>query len=302
MRIFTTNDPDRFADGDTDLSHDLRSALDDGSTTPDWWFVAEDRSGRRGRLALRRHYVCDEKWRGSLPEHEFYVFGIDAPWDGDPIPVLRTLAEAAAEAVAPHEVAWRIGTYHDHAQQKAAAARSLSLPLFQEKVGFRWVDDGSDFPAPSLSFRTVSEVGHESYAGVLSRVIRDGADREAAWYSSRMPAGGWGAVMMEFLEPEDADGWVIAYEGTDLIGQVALSSFDPEYGDGTIAWIGVVPERRGRGHGRRLMTEAQRRARQRGFRSMLSDTDTLNVAMQRTFLHTGHEEAGWHVWHYRWRA
>lgn len=303
MRIHTIDDPDLFADGDTDLSQTLRSELEDGLTQPDWWFVAEDASGRVGRLALRRQYTCDEQWRGSLPEHEIHVLGVDTDWDHHPERVIGPLAKAAAEAASPQEVGWRIGTYHDHAAEKSAAAAALGLPMFHEKVGFVWEDDGGALvESDRLRFASVDEVGRAEYAEVLSRAVEGGPDREAAWYVSQMPERGWGEVMMGALAEEDLGDWLVAWVGTEIAGQVAITSFDPEYGDGTIVWIGVVPEHRGRGFGVDLLREAQRRARRRGFRSLLSDTDTRNLVMQKTFLRTGHRQADWHVWHHRWRV
>lgn len=298
MRVRAVRSISEFAADDEGLSQFMSVQLDAGLTRPDWWLVAEDEDERRiGRLGVRQQYTCDEPLRGDLPEHELFVFGVAAPWQSDAEPVLTSLAEASAGF---GRICWRIGTYHDDAMAKAAAAHEVGFELFQEKVGFKWTDTGDAIPPPSLTYRTVEEIGDDSYASVLTKVIEGGVDREAAWYSARMPAGAWGKVMMEFCEPEDRESWLVAWDGDVLVGQVAITAFDPDYGDGTIAWVGVVPEQQGRGHGVELVRQAQRSARTRGFRSLMSDTDTLNVAMQRTFDRTGHVDADWHVWQFRW--
>lgn len=299
MRIHTVDDPSEFADGDAELATYTTSLLEEGLTNPEWWFIAEDRDGRRGRIGLRRQVTVASELRGELPESETYVFGVAAPWDDHPTEVVGPLVEAATAAT-DGQLRWRIGTYHADAHQKAATAAALGLPMFHEKIGFLWRDDGADVGPTALELRTLEQVGDDYYAEILSRVIEDGPDREANWYSNLMPPGAWGAVMVGFAQPEDRRSWVVAFDDGEVVGQVAVSAFDPDYGDGTIAWIGVLPEHRGRGVGSRLLREAQRIARSRGFGSMLSDTDTLNVAMQRTFVRTGHRQTEWHVWHHRW--
>lgn len=298
MRVRIAESLDDLVADNSDLRDFTAAQEEEGLTRPDWWFVAEDDAGTRlGRLALRRQYTCDEALRGTLPEYELFVFGIDAPWTNDPVPVLGRLAEAASGV---GRIAWRFGTYHDDAPAKAAAAEAVGLELFQEKVGYVWEDSGGPLAAPTLTYRSIDAVGDEGYADILSRVIEGGVDREAAWYAGQMPLGAWGKVMVDFCAPEDRASWLVAYDQDELVGQVAITSFDPVYGDGTIAWVGVLPEQQGRGLGVELVRQAQRSARERGFRSLLSDTDTLNGAMRKTFSRTDHCDAGWHVWHYRW--
>ena len=68
------------------------------------------------------------------------------------------------------------------------------------------------------------------------------------------------------------------------------------------AHIGVVPEQRGRGYVNDLLAEATADAADRGFTSIISDTDVLNAPMIAAFERAGHREGvrPWHVWHYRY--
>ena len=54
----------------------------------------------------------------------------------------------------------------------------------------------------------------------------------------------WAAQMMEYLQEEDSESWLVASEPAgDPVGMVAVSTFDP--GVATVTFIGVVPEHRG---------------------------------------------------------
>src|SRR6476660_9761120 len=60
----------------------------------------------------------------------------------------------------------------------------------------------------------------------------------------------WAAQMMEYLQEEDSESWLVASDAAgDPVGMVAVSTFDP--GVATITFIGVVPEHRGHGYGAR---------------------------------------------------
>jgi ribosomal protein S18 acetylase RimI-like enzyme len=62
----------------------------------------------------------------------------------------------------------------------------------------------------------------------------------------------WAAQMMEYLQEEDSESWLVASEPAgDPVGMVAVSTFDP--GVATVTFIGVVPEHRGHGYGHDLL-------------------------------------------------
>ena len=274
-----------------------------GDSSPEWCLIAEDEGQVIGRIGSRIEYTCDEDLRGDLPEYERHSFGFTAPWDDRP-EIASALIEAANRLPGlPATWAWHIGADDPSASTKVETAQRLGATLFQEKVGFRWTADsapssGSPARLTRLTYRTLGEVGAETYAHALSQVAI-GLDRESAWYAERMGAANWGRVMMEYADPEDADSWVLAYDGDDLIGQVAISAFDPEIADGTIAWVGVVPDARGKGYGADLLHAAPGICKTRGFASMLCDTDSLNVPMQQAFLRAGHEpDPLWHRWRF----
>lgn len=181
-----------------------------------------------------------------------------------------------------------------------ATAEALGAELFQEKVGFRWTTSSSGPDRSSrLTFRTLDEVGAEAYAYVLGQVAH-GLDREANWYADQTGDTNWGRVMMGYAAPEDGDSWVLAYDQDRIVGQIAVSAFDPDIADGTIVWIGVVPNARGHGYGAELLAAVPRLCAARGFRSMLNDTDILNRPMQHAFLSAGHvADPVWHRWQFR---
>lgn len=273
--------------------------FNDGDSSPEWCLIAEEDGTAVGRLGSRIEYTCDSELRGNLPEFERHAFGFEAPWTERP-EVGHALIETANKLRGlPGDWAWHIGPNDPQAAEKVQLADSIGAALFQEKIGFRWTDDTpSPDTATRLTYRTLGEVGAEVYAEALSHVAL-GLDRESAWYAEQMGPLNWGRVMMEYADADDAKSWVLAYDSEHLVGQLAISAFDPEIADATIGWIGVVPSARGNGYGAELLGAAPQICAERGFTSMLSDTDTLNLPMQRAFLQAGHtEDENWQRWRY----
>ena len=164
----------------------------------------------------------------------------------------------------------------------------LGMDLFQEKAGFVWRNSGAPIPPPGrLRFATVLETGRDRYQDVMARAGRDTLDRNDRWYRGHMDEAHWAAQMMEYLQEQDSQSWLVASEPAgDPVGMVAVSTLDP--GVATVTFIGVLPEHRGHGYGHDLLQAATSAAHRRGFAEMFSDVDTLNQPMIDTMRNAGH--------------
>ena len=144
----------------------------------------------------------------------------------------------------------------DHPGERVRLFDDIGMELFQEKEGFTWRNSGAPIPSPGrLHFATVLETGRDRYQDVMARAGRDTLDRNDRWYRDHMDEAHWAAQMMEYLQEEDAQSWLVAADAAgDPVGMVAVSTFDP--GVATITFIGVVPEHRGHGYGHDLLQAA----------------------------------------------
>lgn len=85
----------------------------------------------------------------------------------------------------------------------------------------------------------------------------------------------------------DPTWWVVASDAGGDIGVVLPSPSPDAPGEGGLSYVGVVPHRRGEGHGHRLHLLGLQRLHQLGVRRYVGSTDELNVPMLRTFRRNG---------------
>lgn len=244
--------------------------------------------------------VPNDAWLGTLPAAEMFLAGLELPWDEDWLAagsdLLRgVITELPASTPAVLQANTNLEV-HEHPWRRVHLFEALGFDLFQEKHGYLWVDRGEPLQV-TIPTRTLEEIGDDVYRSILSLIPARGLDRNDNYYYAGTGPENWARVMMTMASPEDRSSYFIGYEADDPVGMVGLSAFDEE-GTGTISYIGVVPEYRGRGFGRRLLTAATAAARQRGFHQILSDVDVLNLPMRAAMVACGHQPdlRLWHRW------
>lgn len=278
----------------------IRELWANGSGRPAWTLVAEE-----DRVPVARAALCTEEFGCGLPIREGRLAGLWVTSGTEPArTAARGLLDRATE-LASGEVAFierrlNAEVHHDIGFWQSAL-EDAGFSLFQEKQGFVWSDAGQELPAPTrLIFRPLSQIGAEAFATAMAATIRGTLDRNDRFYLDACGSEGWGREMVGALEAGDEDAWQVAHEpaGT-LAGYVAVGAF--EEGVGTIAHIGVAPDRRGRGYVDELLMAANRAARARGYRSVLSDVDVENAPMLAAMERNDHRPGvrPWHVWAYR---
>ena len=277
----------------------LRELWASGDGSPAWTLVAERDARPVGRASL-----YTEPLGCQLPMREGRLAGLWLDWaDVDHLAVARELLDAVSRLARGRTpfIERRLNSevHADLDRWGDVLARS-GFDLFQEKQGFTWTDPGGDLAMARLRYRSLSEAGRAAYAEAMGEAIEGTLDRNDRFYLEVCGPSGWGRQMVEFAQPGDEAGWLLAYEddGT-LAGYVAVGAF--EEGLGTIVHIGVVPDRRGRGYVDDLLRAAARAARGLGYGRMLSDVDTNNAPMLAAMERNGHLPGvrPWHVWAYR---
>lgn len=297
------------------LAAHLAERVRTGYTRPEWCFMAE--RGRRvaGRVAFwarptspaPREFFIDPvllrlPWRGAylvvggrLLRHALWRLrragatraevGVDTPSDFDP------------------DTGRRLG------RLLRREGRALTRETLRFRLLLRRADGdsthGGDGAGPTsqrrgehdrLTYRSLEEVGEHAFTDA-GRVVTDGtldprmrwaADRQGAEAHARrrfeqalarVRGGGWRA---------DEGWWQVAYAGGAFVGLVMPAVMGG--GDGTIDYIGVAPDQRGRHHSDDLLRRAASAFAAAGGRRVVADTDVANWAMAAAFRRAGWEQ------------
>ncbi|MFI7127103.1 GNAT family N-acetyltransferase [Nonomuraea sp. NPDC050153] len=214
----------------------------------------DDRVGLAAELLRRAHDAY-----GRAPEYHVFVGN---GWRDHP--------KAAAA------VAWR---------REAAGRAGLTEEL--ERLRYEWTAGPVPEPSDRLVFR--GEDDDEVFVEAFRRVAAGTLDfhtRQALLTTDPLEQAR-GDVRDYRSMRGDRSWWRLAYDKSgDLVG-IALPSAND--GGPVVAYLGVVPEHRGRGYVDDLLGEITRVHAGRGAQRILADTDSGNVPMARAF-----ERAGYH--------
>jgi RimJ/RimL family protein N-acetyltransferase len=263
----------------------LRSAFDEGRTRPEWCFAEG-----QARLAYWAPFP------GSEPA---------IVWQFDPGPdpiaaagLLRRSLTAMGLTKVIHDIPLQPGL--DPAVDRAVEHESLIEAGFRmevERLLLEWAA-GSDLPYDPgrLDYRPARRMTPEEVIAILVRVsdgsldhdtrievATSGAETEARWM--------YDDLMSRKAKP---NWFVIAYLGEEPVGLVA-----PD--DHSIAYIGVVPEHRGKGYVNDLLAWGTRTLAEAGMQRVVAATDVANVPTAAAFLRAGYSEVG-RLFRYYWRA
>jgi RimJ/RimL family protein N-acetyltransferase len=122
--------------------------------------------------------------------------------------------------------------------------------------------------------------------GTLDRGVRRQIEREGTGPKARGVINGVRALVRDAGWRADAGWWRLGYAaGGALVGFVI--PVVNASGDGTIWWIGVVPEQRGQRYVDELLGAVVESLTHAGVKRIVSDTDTENLPMAHAFLRCG---------------
>jgi len=272
----------------------LQSMFAAGSMRPEWCFVARQEEDRPlGRVAF---------WTLPGMEEPFALVLLDVPWDGDFVGVGTRLLEDVlneARGLGAKEIGHVLDAppmrpqFQHYPEDRVELLRNVGFAFRRETVRFEWRGEQPPAVPDRLSFRTLEEVGEETFVDAMRRISEGTLDREIREERERL--GPQGAAR-EFFEDArrvkyEPSWWRLAYApGGELAGLV-MPAEPPAFL--TVFYVGVVPEMRGRGYVDDLLeagtaTLLGARARGGDERTLQADTDVANAPMAAAF-----ERAGW---------
>jgi ribosomal protein S18 acetylase RimI-like enzyme len=172
-----------------------------------------------------------------------------------------------------------------------ALIEAVGFKQSQEKKRYVWRNSGALVTVRvRLQFRPMSDVGEDEFERAVGRVTvgtLDREDRARVRKSGAAEAARWYMQILKEAKFEPGD-WLLGYlaDGA-LCGLVVPQRLDDK--EGTINYIGVVPELRGSGYGFDLLVKGTALLQQKGFKTVVAETDSENLPF-----HAQLERAGYH--------
>ena len=274
------------------LEEYLGMLLEKRSTKPEWCPVGMDGAVAVARAAL---------W--ALPDGDVPtdVVLIDTDWNDADLAAGRLLLSSLHELAIGHgadALTHHVDSppgppqYQEHTDARIRLLTESGYELLRD--GLRWSYSGSSFEegrrAPSLVFRSLPEVGEEAFVQAIAATYEGTRD---SWLGANIEEHGMvEAAWTDFREYHRLehlpDWWELAYTEDGALGGVIIAARNPR--EAVIAYVGVVPEQRGRGLGPFLVRRGTEQLRVSGAEQIGGDCDRDNVAMVKAFERAGFEQ------------
>ena len=272
---------------------EIRQAWESGRSRPSWCFVAEEGGRPVGRLGYRTVEF------GPPGTVEPFVFELD--WSGDYrglgcALVRQSLGPVAADG--PTHLACELYLGPEDPGPRRAVLEEAGIALVQEMDCLVLDGPGPRGGAPDrLVFRSLPAVGEAPFLEAIRRATAASLDRFIPLFVEQ--AGSDRAFARHYFDFSrgnanfDPDWWHLAYDGAgELVGLIQPELFpfpSPEGAyDGLVAYLGVVPQQRGKGYVHDLLAKATAVARAAGAATVYAQTDTRNAPMLRAFERAGY--------------
>ncbi|NKB67812.1 MAG: GNAT family N-acetyltransferase [Candidatus Latescibacteria bacterium] len=275
---------------------------------------------KRGETALNQCFVLEEgdQWRGRLlfnGSGELSLGHFEVPWweEEQQAQRARMLLQQGLDLVRQQgAVRFEAGMATDvpNWEKRQAAYQACGMAVFRERVGYHWEAPKPPVVVPDrLQFKPLEEVGRSVFVQAIRRAwassldmddqAHKGADKSNQDQLNSARAG-FAYGRRDYLARPGW--WQLAYCGGALVGLLQPVLFRDGAGqgtdNGTIFYIAVLPEHRGRGYINDLLAQSTALLQLGGVGRISADTDGPNIPMQRAF-----ERGGWErheqSWMYR---
>jgi ribosomal protein S18 acetylase RimI-like enzyme len=268
------------------------SLLQGRFTKPDWCLLGLEAGKPVARAAL---------WAlpGQAVPTDFVL--IEADWSD------KDLAAGQALMTQLHEVARGLGadalTHHvdsppgapQYQENEEARIRLLEESGYELlRDGLRWRYSGTSAreasPARELAFRALPEVGEDAFVDALASTYQGTRD---SWITRSIEEHGpHGAARADFLDYQGIEHlpewWELAYTDERALAGVIMAARNPS--SAVIAYVGVVPEQRGRGLAQQLVRRGTEQLLASGADEIRGDCDLDNIGMVKAFERAGYEQ------------
>jgi ribosomal protein S18 acetylase RimI-like enzyme len=267
------------------------SLVRQGATKPEWCVVAVEAGVPVARAAL---------W--ALPGQAVPtdIVLIDADWSDEDLSAGRALLESV------HELAGALGAdalshhidsppgapqYQENEDARIRLLASSGYQLLRDGLRWRYSPSSSKRAEQehSLFFRSLAEVGEDTFVAAIASTYQGTRD---SWIARNVEERGTlEAARADFLDYQSLDHppewWELAYTQGGALAGVIMAARNPT--SAVIAYVGVVPEQRGRGLAPQLVRRATGQLLESGA-EIRGDCDRDNIGMVKAFERAGYEQ------------
>lgn len=171
-----------------------------------------------------------------------------------------------------------------------AALESAGFVVKKEKIFVEKSLEGlKAFREDPFAYRSLSEIGRDRFLGVMAPASEGDPFEDAA---ARDPRTEFRELVSLAGEAFDPTWWRVAYLDRDPIGVVLPQIFSNRKSEGTLFYVAVLPEFRGRGYGRVLHASGLAFLAARGVTRYIGSTDARNYPMIAVFKANECEQTG----------
>lgn len=181
--------------------------------------------------------------------------------------------------------------YNDNDQYDSTRAMFFAAGFSAAQEKKSYVKQGAPHPvppAPLLTFRDIDAVGEDVFLDAVERVTVGTLDRADAGQARELGAPEAAKAYMDCLRRIDfrPGWWRLGYDGSEPVGLIVPQKLGDSLGG--INYIGVFPEKRGRGYVHGLLHEGTRLLMEEGFEKIMADIDVENTPMENALLRAGY--------------
>lgn len=183
---------------------------------------------------------------------------------------------------------------YGNGDQKFNAKRDLLLncgfEIEQRKKSFIFSEGRLPTSNNQLNFKSIKELDDEMYIDAIMKVTEGTLDSYDEMEVKKMGARVAAENSFNTLKDIDfhADWWKLAYEEDgSFVGLILSQKFNDEYG--AINYIGVCPEKRGKGYVNELLIEGTSVLKKSGIKKVIADIDINNYPMENALITAGYE-------------
>jgi ribosomal protein S18 acetylase RimI-like enzyme len=267
----------------------LETLMARGCTSPDWCVIGVDDEAPVARAAL---------WslpRAPAPSH---IVLIETDWTDPELAAGRALmsdvhqrASALGASALQHTVDSPpvAPQFQEHTDARIRLLEACRYELLRDGLRWQLAAPASQGPAP-LQFRSLPDVGEEAFVDAIAATFEATPDAELQRDVDEL--GRHGAARQYLLDHQSLDHrpewWELGYTDGGVLAGVIMGARNPT--SAVIAYVGVVPEQRGRGYAAPLVRRGTERLVAAGAGEIRADCDRENIPMVKGFQRAGYEQ------------
>jgi ribosomal protein S18 acetylase RimI-like enzyme len=264
-----------------------------GSIRLEWCYVMEEDGHLCGRIAF---------WTMPKVGKPLAMVLLELPWNQEnyislgatllekTLPIMKTYGAVNIEHVLDTPPV--NPQFQRHAEKRMNVLSHLGFHEIRETKRFEWQVDSISTTAStrSLSFLALPEVGEDAFIEAIMKVSALTLDQRINGERSEVGARQHAAELFEELKEMEyePDWWQLAYDADGQLVGFVMPAKAPAFS--TIAYIGVIPEQRGKGYIDPLLNQGTSLLLAAGETLIRADTDVSNFPMAQAFLRSGYTQ------------